>query len=276
MTCSVKSVLSQAPRQLVSVNGVIIAHDLIARETQNHPAATPVLAWTAATRALVVRELLLQEARRIGLRAEPLVDDLGRRETEAEALVRALIETEVSTPAPDRASCRRYYDANGARFRGEDVFACAHILIAARRADSIAFAAARRRADALLAHLRQHPSDFAELASSHSDCPSGAVGGNLGQVTAGMTTPEFAAAVQRLTPGDLGPVVESRYGLHIIRLDRHLPGRLLPFEVVHAKIESYLAERSQRIAAAQYVALLASRARVIGIDLPTPASLRVH
>ena len=276
MTCSVKSVLTQAQRTPVSVNGVVIAHDLISRETQNHPASTPVLAWTAATRALVVRELLLQEARRIGVCAEPLVDDLGRRETEAEALVRVLIETEVVTPVPDWASCRRYYDANAARFRCEDLFACAHILIAAQRADSVAFAAARQRADEVLAHLRRNPADFAELASSHSDCPSAAVGGNLGQVTPGMTTPEFAAAVQRLKPGDISPVVASRYGLHIIRLDRHLPGRLLPFEMVHANIESYLAERSQRIAAAQYVALLASRAQVIGIDLPTPARLRVH
>jgi peptidyl-prolyl cis-trans isomerase C len=79
-----------------------------------------------------------------------------------------------------------------------------------------------------------------------------------------------------LPPGAISPVVETRYGLHIIRLDRHLPGQLLPFELVHGKIETYLAERSQRIAAAQYVALLASRAQVIGIDLPTPASLRVH
>jgi peptidyl-prolyl cis-trans isomerase C len=276
MTCSVKSVLPQAQRKLVSVNGVVINHDLIARETQNHPASTPVLAWTTATRALVVRELLLQEARRIGVGAEPLVDDLGRRETEAEALVRALVETEVRTPVPDWASCRRYYDANAARFRCEDLYACAHILIAARRADGDAFAAARQRAEKVLAHLRQHPGDFAELASSHSACPSGAVGGNLGQVTPGTTTPEFAAALQRLTPGELSPIVESRYGLHIIRLDRHLPGRLLPFELVHAKIEAYLAERSQRIAAAQYVALLASRAQVIGIDLPTPAGLRVH
>ena len=41
----------------------------IARETQNHPAAKPIDAWLAAARALVVRELLLQEARRLGIEA---------------------------------------------------------------------------------------------------------------------------------------------------------------------------------------------------------------
>ena len=77
MSCAVKSVLTQAQRKTVSVNGVVIGHDLISRETQNHAAANPVLAWTAATRALVVRELLLQEANRLGLCAEPLADAIG-------------------------------------------------------------------------------------------------------------------------------------------------------------------------------------------------------
>jgi len=276
MSCSIKSVLTQAQRTAVSVNGVVIAHDLISRETQNHPAANPVLAWTAATRALVVRELLLQEAKRIGLCIEPRVDDMGRRETEAEALVRGVIETQVRTPIPDAQSCRRYYDANAARFRSSDIFECAHILIAACHDDTGSFTAARQRADKLLLHLRERPGDFSALASSHSGCPSGAMGGNLGQVTRGVTTPEFEAALGRLRPGAISPVVQTRYGWHIIRLDRHLPGQLLPFELVHGRIKTYLAERSQRIAAAQYVALLASRAQVIGIDLPTPASLRVH
>ena len=200
MSCSIKSVLTQAQRKAVSVNGAVIAHDLISRETQNHPAANPVLAWTAATRALVVRELLLQEAKRIGLCTEPRVDDMGRRETEAEALVRGVIETQVRAPIPDAESCRRYYDANAARFRSSDIFECAHILIAACHDDTGSFTAARQRADRLLLHLCERPGDFSALASSHSDCPSGAVGGNLGQVTPGATTPEFEAALGRCGP----------------------------------------------------------------------------
>jgi hypothetical protein len=45
---------------------------------------------------------------------------------------------------------------------------------------------------------------------------------------------------------------------------------------VHRRIEAYLAERSQRTAVARYIALLAGRAEVVGIDLPAPANLRVH
>jgi peptidyl-prolyl cis-trans isomerase C len=276
MSCSPTSVLKQDQRKTVSVNGVVIAHDLISRETQNHPASNPVSAWAAATRALVVRELLVQEASRIGLCPQPLTDDKGRCEAEPEALVRGVIEKQVRTPSPDEATCRRYYQANITRFRSADIFECAHILMAARRADADAYAAARARAEGMLAHLRAHPDDFADLASAESDCPSRSVAGNLGQVTSGMTTPEFEAAVQRLSPGEISGLVETRYGLHIIRLDRCITGRQLPFEHVHHQIAAYLADRAQRIAVAQYIALLASRAQVVGIDLPTPANHRVH
>ena len=102
MSCSVKSVLTQNLRKVVSVNGVVMRHDEISREAQNHPAPTPIAAWTAAARALAVRELLLQEARRIVIDAEPLTDGEGRTETAEEASIRALVEREVSTPSPRR------------------------------------------------------------------------------------------------------------------------------------------------------------------------------
>jgi peptidyl-prolyl cis-trans isomerase C len=276
MSCSIASALTKGQRTRVSVNGVVIGHDLISRETQNHPASSPALAWTAASRALVVRELLVQEARRIGIEVAPLSDGMGRSETETEALVRCLIERQVHTPTADEATCRRYYEANSSRFRSGDIFECAHILIAARQDDREASAVARERAEALLSQLRERPDDFAALASAHSDCPSRAVAGNLGQVTLGMTTLEFEAALGRLTPGEVSGLIESRYGVHIIRLDRRICGQQLPFEHVHGRIECYLAERSKRTALAQYIALLASRAEVSGVDLPTPANLSVH
>lgn len=276
MSCSGRSVIAGAARVPVTVNGVAIAHDRISREAQNYPAAKPVDAWQAAARALAVRELLLQEARRLGLSPAPIADDEGRRETDEEALVRGLIETEVATPTPDEASCRRYHEHNATRFTSPDIFECAHILIAARHDRAEAFAMARERAAAILAQLHEAPGQFEALAAAHSDCPSRACGGNLGQVTTGATTLEFECALLGVHAGEIGPVVESRYGFHIIRLERRIAGALLPFEAVHARIAAYLGERSQRLAIAQYVARLASRTKLTGVELPTPADLRVH
>src|SRR5262249_55853242 len=151
-------------RKSVSVNGVTIPHDAISREAQNHPAQTPIAAWTAATRALAVRELLLQEARRLDLQPHPVADAAGRHETDEEALIRSLIDAQVASPEPDAAACMRYYERNRARFRSADIYAASHILITARHDSAEAYAAARERAHALLAKLQTDPGSFAELA----------------------------------------------------------------------------------------------------------------
>ena len=276
MSCSVKSVLTHNLRKVVSVNGVVVRHDEISREAQNHPAPTPVAAWTAAARALAVRELLLQEARRIVMDAQPLTDGEGRTETAEEASIRSLVEREISTPIPDETACKRYYTHNLKRFRSADLYEAAHILIAARPGDRAAYAAARTEAEAVTAALLDAPERFAELASAHSACPSKAVGGNLGQLSPGDTAPEFDAALRAMAPGEISTEpVASRFGHHIIRLDRKIEGRQLSFEVVRERIADYLVDRTRHTAIAQFVARLTARAEITGVDLPTTADLRV-
>ncbi len=80
----------------------------------------------------------------------------------------------------------------------------------------------------------------------------------------------------QLKAGDISSAVETRYGFHVVRLERRIAGTLLPFEAVHAPIATYLRERSQRLAIAQYIARLAAKARLVGVELPTPGDLRVH
>jgi len=276
-TCAAHAQIPTGKPVAVSVNGVSIARDAIQREMQHHAAAKPISAWQQAARALAIRELLLQEARRLAIAPQPLSDDDGRRETDEEAIIRGLIEREVSVPEPDDETCRRYYERNLARFRSPDIYEASHILFAALASDRAAHAKAREDAAAVLAELRAKPERFAELAQAHSRCPSAAQGGNLGQVTAGQTTPEFEQALCALEPGRLCEApVATRYGFHVIRLDRKHEGRRLPYEVVAARIADYLRESVRRRADAQYVARLASAARIEGIDLAGADALRVH
>ena len=64
--------------------------------------------------------------------------------------------------------------------------------------------------------------DFAALARSHSkDKLSASKGGDLGWVNPGDLVPRFEEAMNNLRPGEISPVVESRFGFHIIEvLDR--------------------------------------------------------
>ncbi|HEY7086224.1 MAG TPA: peptidylprolyl isomerase [Hyphomicrobiaceae bacterium] len=276
MVSSLNTVPAHALRRVVSVNGIIISQDAISQEAQNHPSPTPIAAWTAATRALVVRELLLQEARSLGIKAASLTDENGRRETDEEALIRGLIETCVTTPSPDADACRRYYERNKARFRSPEIFECSHILIAARKDQAVAFEAARGRAEVIRGLLLDDPSAFADLAATHSDCSSRATSGNLGQITSGMTTPEFERALFDLEVGEISQPIETRYGFHIIHLIRRIAGEPLPFCAARPTIECYLAARSTRTALAQFISLIAGRAELAGVELPSPRMLRVH
>ncbi|GAC1046194.1 peptidylprolyl isomerase [Rhizobium sp. No.120] len=256
----------------VSVNGVPISRKDIAAETQNFPADNPGAAWHAATRALIVRHLLLAEAQRLGILIEPQADAEGRVETDEDALLRALLEWEVQTPAADDEVLRRFYDNNRKRFASPPLFEADHILIAARRQDADAFTEARERVASLAGVLGREPERFAELARDCSDCPSREVGGSLGQISQGDTTPEFEAALIALAVGEISAPVESRYGVHLIRLVRKIEGSLLPFEAVRTQIAEYLEEHVRRQATAQYISLLVGRADIRGITLQGAAT----
>ncbi len=277
MSCSVHTNIPAGKPVTVSVNGVAIARDAIVREMQHHPAQKPIAAWQQAARALVVKELLLQRAKNLGIMAAPISDEAGRRETDEEALMRGVVEREVAVPEPDDETCRRYYERNGARFRSPDIYEAAHILFAALPSDPEAYARAQADAAGVLAALNERPASFASMAQAHSRCPSAAQGGNLGQITSGQTTPEFEQALMALTPGQLCEApVATRYGFHIIRLDRRHEGQVLPYEMVAARIADYLRESVRRRADAQYIARLVTAAKIEGIDLAGADALRVH
>jgi len=270
MDCSLSEVLPK-PKTL-SVNGIVIKRDDVAREVQNHPAARPIDAWQAAARALVVRELLRQEAARLAIVEPPLSDEHGRVETDEEAAIRGLVAREVPTPEPDDSACRRFYETNVQRFRSASLYQAAHILVAVAASDRKGRLAAREAADAMLAAVKANPSVFADLARERSDCRTSAHdGGSLGQFSGGETVAELERGLDRMREGDAA-IVESRYGFHVVRLDRRIEGRQLPFETVREQIAAYLAAKVEHKALAQYVSILAGRADITGITLATSAS----
>lgn len=264
--CTVKPIIAAKPKT-ISVNGVAISRAAISRETQNHPATKPIEAWQGAARALVVRELLLQEARRINLEPQPISDDEGRRETDEEALVRGLVDSEVATPSADATTCRRYYEQNRRRFTSPTLHEVSHILLPhnAHQADVLA--------TAILTALKDDPKAFEAMAMLNSVCPSKNTGGNLGQIGPGQTVPEFEDALLRLPVGVVAPEpVRTRFGLHIIKVERRIEGQELPFEMVRERIAGWLNEKVRRTAIQQYISILAGKAEIVGIDIAASPS----
>lgn len=252
----------------VIVGGREIPAEAIAAEAQHHPAPDAAAAWNAAAEALAVRQLLLDEADRLGLTAQERYDAEGRPLTEEDARIDALLEQEVRVPEADEAACRRFYDLHRDRFASPVLVEAAHILIEADPADDLAMGLATGDARTLIRQLQADPSRFEELARSKSACPSREHGGNLGQVQPGQMVKPFDEALFAMEPDSLCPnPVRTRFGVHVIRAGRRVDGRQLPFEAVSQAIADYLEEASYRRALAQYIAILAGRAKVTGVDL---------
>jgi len=264
----------------VSVGGVVISYEAISAEAQQHPASSPAEAFRLATKALVIRELLLQEARAAGTTILQERDAKGRLETEEDALIRSLLEQKVTTPVADELACRRYYDRNPNRFSTGAIYEVRHILLPVSLDDEgDERAKAKKTAQTLIEELTLNPGRFSDLARGFSACPSREVGGSLGQVTAGCTVPEFESMLAQLSEGQLCSVpVPTRFGYHVVFLDRVIQGSQLAFEAVHERIAVYLEAASWSRAVSQFIGVLAADAEILGVefDLPNGAASGVR
>ncbi len=269
---------------MISVNGKSISEEQIARETQYHPAASLEAAMREASIALVVRELLLQEAAALGISGSgPVATDPAAAGTDGaptsgmvpeERIISALLEREIRLPAADEEACRRYYEANRQRFRSPDLFEASHILFAAPSDSPEEREAARAAAAATLEELRREPSSFERLARERSaDTDSRDQGGHLGQVVRGRTTPELEACLAGLSPGEIcREPVGTRFGFHVVRLDRADRGRELPYSMARERVVEYLGASAWTRAVHQYIQILVGRATIEGIELAGAAT----
>lgn len=152
-----------------------------------------------------------------------------------------------------------FYYAHLERFRTPELRGARHILITVN--ESIADnrrEAARRRIDEIAGRLAAKPARFEEQALKHSECPTALSGGLLGDVPRGKLYPELDAELFSLAPGQVGKVVETQLGFHLVRCERVTPEHIVPYaEVAKSLRERLSAERAQRHARQWLQSLLA-------------------
>jgi peptidyl-prolyl cis-trans isomerase D len=87
-------------------------------------------------------------------------------------------------------------------------------------------AAAKKKAEDLLAQLRAAPDKFAELAKKYSQDPgSKDKGGDLGFFAPGAMVKPFDEAVFKLKQGQMSGIVDTDFGFHIIKLTGVKPAK---------------------------------------------------
>ncbi len=75
--------------------------------------------------------------------------------------------------------------------------------------------------------------DFEALAKEYSaDTGTAGRGGDLGWVRRGLFVPEFEEAVFAMSPGDVSDVIETQFGLHIIRLEERRGDSVRPRHIL--------------------------------------------
>jgi peptidyl-prolyl cis-trans isomerase C len=134
-----------------------------------------------------------------------------------------------------------FHAKNPDQFKQGESVRASHILIGVPRgADEPTRAQARAKAEQVLEEVKAGK-DFAALAREHSSDPgSAANGGDLGFFQRGQMVGPFNDAAFSLAPGTTSGLVETDFGLHIIKVAEKKAGRTIPLEEVKPQVEQYL------------------------------------
>lgn len=149
------------------------------------------------------------------------------------------------------ADIKAYYDQNAKKYSVEEQRRASHILVAAKKDASAAdTAAAKAKAEKLLAQIRQSPDDFAKLAKINSDDPgSGERGGDLDVFGRGMMVKPFEDTAFKLKVGEISGLVRSDFGFHIIKVTEIKPAAIKSLDEVKTEIT---AEIKKQLAGKKY------------------------
>jgi hypothetical protein len=169
------------------------------------------------------------------------------RELVAEECIRDFVE---GIPDVTESEAREYFDAHRSDYSIQ--VRLAHILVRSRP-----------EAERALEEIRSG-TPFENVASSVSVDQTAAQGGDLGYMRRGEMVHELEEAAFDLKVGEVGDVIESSYGYHIIKvLDRH-PGAGQPsFESKQAAVMNFLTSQRRRNAFDEWLVDLEERATVI-------------
>ncbi|CAL61904.1 putative peptidyl-prolyl cis-trans isomerase D, ppiD-like [Herminiimonas arsenicoxydans] len=138
------------------------------------------------------------------------------------------------------ADIKSYYEQNAKHYGVEEQRRASHILIGVNKdASDAEKAAAKAKAEQLLATLHKNPQEFAKLAKENSsDTGSAERGGDLGFFGKGMMVKPFEEAAFKLKQGELSDLVQSDYGFHIIKLTAIKPASIKTLDEVKNEIAS--------------------------------------
>jgi parvulin-like peptidyl-prolyl isomerase len=105
--------------------------------------------------------------------------------------------------------------------------------------------------------------DFAALAREHSeDSATVPNGGDTGLFHRGQMVPAFEEVAFALAPGEVSDMVETPFGVHILRLEERREARLLPLDEIREQLREHIREERMEAAVADELARLRAAADI--------------
>jgi peptidyl-prolyl cis-trans isomerase C len=153
-----------------------------------------------------------------------------------------------AVPAVSDGELAAYYRDNEQRLTFPEEVRVRHILLTWKPLGTQDDRAAIRERMAPILEQARGGGDFAELAKRYSEDTTAGNGGDTGFFHRGEMPPAFENAAFALAPGEVSGMVETPFGVHILRLEDRRTARLLPLDEVREPLRDHV--RRERMDAA--------------------------
>ena len=108
----------------------------------------------------------------------------------------------------------------------------------------------------------QKGEDFATLAKTYSEGPSGPRGGDLGYFGRGQMVKPFEAAAFSLKPNETSDIVETNFGYHLIKVVDKKPAKKMTYAEVKDRLNDRLKKQKMDSEAVAYIKSLREGAKI--------------
>ena len=153
-----------------------------------------------------------------------------------------------AVPAVSDGELSTYYRDNEGRLTFPEEVRVRHILLTWKPLGTPDDRAAIRERMAPILEQARGGGDFAGLAKRYSEDSTAGNGGDTGFFRRGEMAPTFEKTAFDLAPGEISDMVETPFGVHILRLEERRPARLLPLDEVREPLRDHV--RRERMDAA--------------------------
>lgn len=127
--------------------------------------------------------------------------------------------------------------------------------------DEEARTAAREKLSGLIMRI-QNGEDFADIARENSDGPEAKEGGMMGWVRPGDLVEPLDGALAALSVGEISEILETEFGIHVLRLEEVEDKGVVPYAEARTEIEPLLRARRGDERYRQWMSTLRKRSNV--------------